>query len=280
MFLSLTLLPLVRKRVYELFLKTHQGCALATLWAIWQHTQALPSHNTWVYLLGCIGLFGASSILQLTRMLFRNMGSGKKLTTLKMYPYKGDVVRVVLEPPRPWAIRAGQRVELNIPFISLFSLFQKHPFTISWWENDAAGDADSIFILLRPRSGFTKKLLNRIEPGRGYRAWIDGPFGPASIGIYGLSGEVGDFGHVFMVTTGIGIATQLPYIKELLNGHDKARIRTQRISLVWQLEQEGDWESAQDWLQMLVKQDNGCVSPLDSWQFFSDSITVAQHQCL
>ena len=95
--------------------------------------------------------------------------------------------------------------------------------------------------------------------------WIDGPFGPTSISAYSLSGEVGDFSHVFMVTTGIGIATQLPYIKELLNRHDKAQIHTQRISLVWQLEQEGDWESAQDWLQMLVKQDNGCVSPVDLW---------------
>lgn len=265
MFLSLALLPLIKKRVYELFLKTHQGCALATLWTIWQHTQALPSHSTWVYLLGCIGLFCSSSILQLTRMLFRNTGPGKMLTTLKMYPYEGDVVRVALEPPRPWAMRAGQRVELNIPRISLFSLFQKHPFTISWWENDATGDGDSIFVLLRPRSGFTKKLLERIEPGQEYRAWIDGPFGPASIGTYGLSGEIGDFGHVFMVTTGIGIATQLPYIKELLNGRDKARICTQRISLVWQLEEEGDWESARDWLQMLVKQDDGYVSPVHFW---------------
>lgn len=263
MFLSLAFLPLVRKRVYEVFLKTHQGCALATLWAIWQHTQNLPSHDAGVYLLCCVGLLSLSSMLQLGRIIFRNMGSGKKLTMLKMYPCRGKVILVVLNPPRPWAVRAGQRVEINVPRISLFSLFQKHPFTISWWENDATGNADSIFILIRPRSGFTKKLLDRIEPGRAYRAWIDGPFGPASIGTYGLSGEVGDFGHVFMVATGIGIATQLPYIKELLNGRGKALIRTQRISLVWQLEQEGDWESAVDWLQMLVKQDDGFVSPAE-----------------
>jgi len=43
MFLSLAFLPLVRKRVYEVFLETYQGCALAALWAIRQHTQNLPS---------------------------------------------------------------------------------------------------------------------------------------------------------------------------------------------------------------------------------------------
>lgn len=65
MFISLTFLPLIRRRIYKLFLKTHQGCALVTVWAILQHTQALPSHNIWVYLLGCISLFGVSYMLQL-----------------------------------------------------------------------------------------------------------------------------------------------------------------------------------------------------------------------
>lgn len=37
-------------------------------------------------------------------------------------------------------------------------------------------------------------------------------------------------------------------------------MRTQRISLVWQLDRNGDWESAVEWLQSLVEQDNGYVS--------------------
>ncbi|KAJ5901439.1 hypothetical protein N7495_001967 [Penicillium taxi] len=60
-----------------------------------------------------------------------------------------------------------------------------------------------------------------------------------------------------MVATGIGIAAQLPYIKALLDGHDRAEVCTQKISLVWQLDKIGDWESARDWLQTLVEQDNG-----------------------
>ncbi|KAJ5946400.1 hypothetical protein N7454_003239 [Penicillium verhagenii] len=59
-----------------------------------------------------------------------------------------------------------------------------------------------------------------------------------------------------MVATGLGIASQLPYIKELLDGHEKAEVRTQRISLVWQLERVGDWESARDLLQMLEMKSN------------------------
>ncbi|KAA8649651.1 NADPH oxidase family protein [Aspergillus tanneri] len=154
---------------------------------------------------------------------------------------------------------SGERVGFGAPSIGLFYLAQSHPFTISWWEDNDIGKATSVSLLLRSRSGFTRKLLDRLGQEREYTVWIDGPFGPASIGPCGFGGQMGDYGHVFMVATGIGIATQLPYIKELLGEYRKARIRTQRISLIWQLDEEGDWESAHDWLQMLVKQDEGCL---------------------
>lgn len=64
---------------------------------------------------------------------------------------------------------------------------------------------------------------------------------------------------ILLVATSIGIAAQSPYIKELLDGHEKAQICTQRISLVWQLDRIGGYESARDSLQVLVRQDNGHV---------------------
>lgn len=39
-----------------------------------------------------------------------------------------------------------------------------------------------------------------------------------------------------MIATGIGIAAQLPYLKELIWGFNYCNIRTRRIYLVWQLE--------------------------------------------
>ncbi|CAI7615488.1 unnamed protein product [Penicillium pancosmium] len=78
-----------------------------------------------------------------------------------------------------------------------------------------------------------------------------------------------------MVTTGIGIAAHLPYIKELLDGHDKAEVPTQRISLVWQLDEMGDWESARDLLQMLVRQDNGYIQ--SEVQHIGDNKLISLH---
>ncbi|KAB8265960.1 hypothetical protein BDV32DRAFT_134070 [Aspergillus pseudonomiae] len=255
MFLSLVILPLVRKRVYEVFLRTHQGCAIVALYAIWQHTHIMQSTDAWVYLRGCAIVFIVS-----------------KCTKLTLHTYGENIARLTLTLPRPWGVRAGERVVLSIPSIGLFYLAQSHPFAICWWEDDGTEKAVSVSLLFRPRSGFTRKILDRLEQDREYTVWIDGPFGPASISSYGLCGHMGNYGHVFMVATGIGIAAQLPYIKELLKQYRQARIRTQRISLVWQLEQEGDWESVHDWLQVLVKEDEGYLLSVTIYDALNPSL--------
>ncbi|CAG8133864.1 unnamed protein product [Penicillium nalgiovense] len=229
MFLALVILPLVKKRVYEVFIITHIGCAITIIYGVWQHTRSADG-SFWVFPLVFTCTLITTGLLQLIRIIYRNV-----------------------------VVRAGQRINLGVPSVGIFYIFQSHPFAISWWESDVNGRAVSISILLRPRSGFTKRLFDRIKPNRDYGAWIDGPFGPSSVS-WRLSCNVGDYGHTFMIATGIGIAAQLPYIKELLDGHEKAQVRTQRISLVWQLDRIGDYESARDLLQVLVRQDNGYVS--------------------
>ncbi|PWY96035.1 FAD-binding domain protein [Aspergillus sclerotioniger CBS 115572] len=255
MFLVLLLFPLVKRRVYEIFLKIHQGCAIFTLYSIWRHVNASYTRY-WVYLL--TATFTTTAILQVSRIIFRNISRGKKSTRFVTQSCGDGMIRVTLLLPRPWTIRAGERVNINIPGLGFRYTFQSHPFSIAWWEEDTSGRVQSISLLIRARSGFTRKLIDYSTSSIQQRAWIDGPFGPSSVSSIGPLG-VGDYSHVFMVTTGIGIAAQLPYIKELLSETRKGRTRTRKISLVWQLQREGDWEGARDWLQDLVEQDNGCM---------------------
>ncbi|KNG84829.1 hypothetical protein ANOM_009840 [Aspergillus nomiae NRRL 13137] len=236
------------------------------------HTHIMQSTDAWVYLRGCAIVFIVSFGAQLIRILFRNLVIGRKCTKLTLHTYGENIARLTLTLPRPWGVRAGERVVLSIPSIGLFYLVQSHPFAICWWEDDGTKKAVSVSLLFRPRSGFTRKILDRLEQDREYTVWIDGPFGPASISSYGLCGHMGNYGHVFMVATGIGIAAQLPYIKELLKQYRQARIRTQRISLVWQLEQEGDWESVHDWLQVLVKEDEGYLLSVTIYDALNPSL--------
>ena len=69
------------KRVYDVFLKTHQGCALVALYAIWQHARVLPNSDASFYVLGYVGLFVLSQALQMVRIIFRKVTFGKEPTT-------------------------------------------------------------------------------------------------------------------------------------------------------------------------------------------------------
>jgi hypothetical protein len=54
-----------------------------------------------------------------------------------------------------------------------------------------------------------------------------------------VSIPVGDYETVFMVASGLGIAAELPYLKQLMYGYNTCKIRTRRVHLVWQLETLG-----------------------------------------
>ncbi|KAJ5110860.1 hypothetical protein N7532_001395 [Penicillium argentinense] len=198
--------------------------------------------------------------MQLMRVFYRNIVIGKDPVRLSLSSHRDDIGRITISLPRPWVVRAGERINLGVPHVGIFYLFQNHPFTIAWWECDSKGRAISISVLFRSRSGFTKRLLERVEPNKECGAWVDGPFGPSSVNTIS-STAIGDFGHVLLVSTGIGIATQLPYIKEILDGYHQGKVRTRQISLVWQIDQAGDWECSRNWLQALVEQDNGFYPP-------------------
>lgn len=247
MFLSLVMLPLFRKHLYELFLYTHLEFALFALFAIWRHTH--HSKGTMLYIVTAAGLFTITVIMQLVRFLFRNVG--RKSVRLSLVP-RGNAVQVTLDIPRLWEIRAGERINLGVPRVGLLYWFQAHPFTIIWWEEGPAGHPSSICLLFRPRSGFTRKLLDRAKPETKYRAWIYGPYGSSTFANWGTSGRVGDYGQVFMVATGIGIAAQIPYVKELLNGCREGKVRTRKISLTWELDESGRRDREQHMLVRLI----------------------------
>lgn len=257
MLLCLIFLPIVKKRVYEVFLLTHAGCALVMIYSIWRHTQS--QGKQWIFPLIYLSTFTLSRVGQLTRILYRNIVIGGSPVRLHVHPYVGDLVPLTISLPRPWKVRAGEHIRLGVPHIGIFYSLQTHPFTICWWDSNDRGQAASVSILLRPRSGFTRKLIEQLEPRQQCRAWFDGPFGPSSVN-WKLDQHVGSYGHLLMFATGIGIAAQIPYIKEVIDGHNRAQVCTQRISLVWQLDHPNDWGSASDWLQDLVAQDAGYVS--------------------
>ena len=100
---------------------------------------------------------------------------------------------------------------------------------ISWWDNDTDGRSSNIYLLVKPANGFSHKLMQHAG-NLALKSWVDGP--------YGKLFDIGDYGSVVMFASGIGIAAQVPYLKELIRGYKECKVRTKRILLVWQLNKE------------------------------------------
>lgn len=141
------------------------------------------------------------------------------------------VLRLDILVPRLWRVRAGQSIFLSIPKLGLFTGLRGHPFTISWWRRDHHGL--QLSLLVQPRAGFTAELNRHIHEV--LSAFIDGP--------YSAPHDLGQYGTVIMFASGIGIASHMPYIKELINGYNSYEVRTRRVVLVWQVEEECEYYS-------------------------------------
>jgi predicted ferric reductase len=173
-------------------------------------------------------------MLRISRMVFRNVTLSRRAECL--IRCRGNYIEIVLFPARPWKVQAGERVNLWVPSAGLFSLFQMHPFVVAWWDNKDMGSLASITLLVRPRFGFTSRLKDLSDTR--HAAWIDGPYGPNRI-VNMTRSKIPDFGHLFMIATGIGVAAQIPYMKQLVEGYRHGAVRTQRITLIWQLDEAG-----------------------------------------
>ncbi|KAF7166678.1 hypothetical protein CNMCM6106_002394 [Aspergillus hiratsukae] len=277
MLLSLLFVPMVKRRVYEAFLYTHLVFALVGLYAIWKHLPSNSPKLQWC-VIACLAACSITTLFQILRIVYRNFVLGRKSVRMTMSPHAEDIMHVTLSLPRSWRVSAGERVCLTVPSVGLFYFFQTHPFTITWWEESEDGNATSISLMFRARTGFTRKLYDRLKPNQKYWALIDGPYGPSLGGKFGISQDLGDYGHILMVTSGIGIAAQLPYAKEILQRRRGAEVRTQRISLVWRLDRAGDWESAREWLQQLVVQDNGYILNVTVYDPLGDNSPQKTHK--
>ena len=257
---------LFRRVSYELFLRCHQILAFGMAYALWRHVP-LSSKVPHAYLLACGGTFLITLVMQFFTILYRNFSFHRGCSRALISRQNG-ALRMTILTPRPWKIKAGQHINVWIPSISLWSFLQSHPFTIASWSE---GKNPSLDFLIEPRDGFTRKLFERateykgnislrgMEEGRERQSKADDtdkrPFGDARdsqssskssdfriaffSGPHCSGAPIGNYGKVLMVATGFGIAAQLPFLKELIEGFNRSEVRTRNIHLVWQLNNLG-----------------------------------------
>jgi hypothetical protein len=228
--------------------------------AIYLHKPSHLFESPTLYLSTAIGLLILSGAVRCGLVLYRNVRYGKSIAgaSVRTIVFKNaggissgipsgqpvslsDAVHVHVRLPRPWTPRAGQYIYLSIPGASRTSVAQQHPFYIAWWY--IKNGTYYVVLLVQKHRGFTERMfLHRVDerevnmkagPGSSQvemAAVVDGP--------YGRELNLNSYGTVLLFATGIGIAGQLPYVKQLLDGYKNCEVRTRRIALFWQVDSE------------------------------------------
>ncbi|KKY22288.1 putative fad-binding domain-containing protein [Phaeomoniella chlamydospora] len=235
----------LRRRLYEIIMKFHYGLSLVALGALWKH---LEPRTTFPFLYIAVATCMLSSITaaRVLYVLFRNVARGEPLSRATVEPLDG-AVKLSVTIPTPFRVRAGQYVHLWIPGIDFWSFFQAHPYTIAWWCDDYTGQATRAEFLVRCQRGFSDRFTRNFIGANAFLSCIDGP--------YGVCHDLGDYGSVLLFATEIGIAAQIPYVKELVRGFRDFKVRTRRIRLHWQIDQESNQNWVDSWFNEILDGD-------------------------
>lgn len=232
--ICVTSLPLFRTFIYEFFFASHFFLTITIVVSLWLHVSPAKIISR-IHLTVGTGLWILLQTCRLAYWIFRNHVRGKPRPSVVVTEGFGGL-HVTVTLPRPWKRGPGQYIYLSAPNMSIFSGLQRHPFMVFEWPSD-----DSISLLIQPKRGFTKQLLQACEPNQDkltlrkskikeYRGlvYIEGP--------YGLQHNLGEYGTVIMFASGFGIASHVPYIKDLVRRYRLFEIKTRDIVLVWCLE--------------------------------------------
>lgn len=159
-------------------------------------------------------------------MMVRNISCWRTLPKTHIVRRK-DAIKLIVANARPFKVRAGQFFHLRIPRVSFWSFFQSHPYAVAWWQENEEGRATSLAFLVEVQNGFTDKLIRHASSPTSFFTWLDGP--------YGLPMDLRSYGCVLMIASDIGIASQLPYIKEILKDRRQWRSSIRNISVAWEI---------------------------------------------
>ncbi|KAI1489421.1 hypothetical protein F5X96DRAFT_683938 [Biscogniauxia mediterranea] len=219
--------------LFELFSLIHMLLSSATLVALWFHLPSTPlNERPRLYLFLCSVLLISIKLIRFLNIIYSSF-SGRRQSTATIQKH-GDCVEIRVRMARPLKFQAGQFVYLSLWGLSALSAFEFHPFQICWVDDidqnsqDSQGPRQVIVLLAQARRGFSRRLLTatRYE----HRALIEGP--------YGKTLPLGQYGTVLLFATDMGIAGQLPYIRELLDHYRQCQTKTRRIALFWELHAE------------------------------------------
>ncbi|OAX76911.1 hypothetical protein ACJ72_08796 [Emergomyces africanus] len=175
---------------------------------------------------------------------------------------RSGVVELTFSPSRPWKVQAGQYIYLTVSVSGSFWSFTcSCPYYVIWWEDAPDGTAATVSVIVRVQSGLSMPLA--LTPHRRLRAIVDGSYGGARLRDHWDEMKFHD--SVILFATDIGVAGQLPYVRDLLQIFISAAksmmdrgggLRRYRITLVWEISEMCYQNWIYDWMNQLYEKDD------------------------
>lgn len=221
--MSATSLPVVRRRMYEIFRIIHIGCSTSICVLLWLHAFKVSKTGRVQVIMGTC-MWAATWIHRSALLVYRNFSVSQPHTSIIVENIHNSL-QVKVKLPRPWKIKPGQYVYLTTLRPGFFSIFQRHPFMVIGSESESY----NFQLFIQPRMGFTNRMLMQTLGGTPeLSALIEGP--------YGHGFDLRDFGTVVLFASGIGIAGHLAYVQSLIYDYRKLKTKTRDLLLVWHVD--------------------------------------------
>ncbi|VUC19784.1 unnamed protein product [Clonostachys rosea] len=251
----------IRHAFYETFKILHILAAAASIVGLYMHLASGARDGFLSYCWIVIALWVADRGARILRIVYINIGRSRSRTVIEALP--GNAIRVTMTLARPFRGRPGQHGYLYMPGVSLW---QSHPFSISWFESTDDVSSDKLVsnhqerramqkmqigFIIRARTGYTDNLYKRVAASPAGKmettCFFEGP--------YGVKHPLDSYGTVVLFAGGVGVTHQVPYVKDLVAGYANGTVATRRILLVWTIQSPEHLEWIRPWMTEVLGMD-------------------------
>ena len=174
-----SLLPL-RRLCYEFFVLQHIISGGIFLWLLHVHVPKYASYNVWM----AVAFVLSGRVYRFCNLLYRNLTMPWKASALvagKKMGHRADLqaqageITMMTVRDIGFSWKAGHHVLLWCPTLGPL---ESHPFTIANVSEEERGcNSQEVRLIIRARSGFTRKLYRRAVTSTSVTAFLTGPFG-------------------------------------------------------------------------------------------------------
>ncbi|QHS75979.1 putative ferric-chelate reductase [Saccharomyces paradoxus] len=189
-------LPVARRYIYEIFLQVHWILAVGFYISLFYHVY--PELNSHMYLVATIVVWFAQLFYRLAAKGYLRPGRSFMASTIANVSVVGEGCVELIVKDVEMAYSPGQHIFVRTIDKDVIS---SHPFSIF----PSAKYPGGVKILIRAQKGFTKRLYESRDEMK--KILIDGPYG-------GIERNVRSFTNVYLICSGSGISTCLPFLQK------------------------------------------------------------------